>query len=397
MEKTNQYKRFKNSSIKSSILILVALMGFVSGPLIAKKHQALPLNELRAFSEAYYRIKSAYIEEIDDTRLIRSAIRGMVSDLDKHSYYLSPKEFSRFNSDNEGEYAGLGLTFNDHKYGIEIDQVLNNSPAKDAGFKKGMIVTHINKESIQFISAKEAFGLLEGKAGSSVTLTIADASFAQPKDFKLTRKIILIESVSSRSLPAKTGYVAISQFTLQSLSEFKRAISKISNESQIENLIIDLRDNPGGVMEIAVEISDLFITQGTLLSSSGRASDANEVFYASQSAPLSKLNVLVMINGGSASAAEIVAAALQDHEKAVIFGEQSYGKGSIQSIFALSQDSGMKLTTAEYFSPKGNKIQNIGVKPDVKFTNKKAKNTYNISLLDDPVVLQAFQLVSQKH
>ncbi|TQV89209.1 S41 family peptidase [Aliikangiella coralliicola] len=376
-----------------SFCMFIFYAGFVHAK--AEK-EPLPLDELRAFSEAYYQIKSSYVQPVDDVDLLRAAIRGMVGSLDRHSKYLSPQEFERFNTDNEGEYAGIGLSFNDHKYGIEVAEVVKNSPAARAGIKPGMIVTHIDQREIQFIPVMEAYTMLKGEVGSSVNLTVAAAEFAKPQDYDLQREIILLESITSQQLPDNTGYIAISQFTLNSVSEFVDAIKDLSKEHELEKLIIDLRDNPGGVMEVAVELSDLFIPKGKLLISNGRTDDSNQTYYAHTKAPLSNLKVVVVINNRSASASEILAAALKDHHKALIFGENSYGKGSIQSIVPLNHESGVKLTTAEYFSPLGNKIQDVGVKPDVEFEQTEGKNPYSVSLLDDPQLLQAYNLLSKK-
>jgi len=373
--------------------LLVAAPGAAS---FSTDQEKLPLTELRAFAEAYYQIKSNYVEPVDDITLIRAAIQGMVGSLDNHSRFLSPKEFERFNTDNIGEYAGIGLRFNDHKYGIEIAHVVKNSPAFRAGLKEGMLVTHIDGQPIKFLAAEDALAKLRGEVDSQVALTVAASEFPQPRDFILKREIILLESVKSQLLPNKTGYVAISQFTLNSVDEFKDAVATLSESDALEKLIIDLRDNPGGVMEIAVELSDLFIPEGKLLISSGRTDDANEIFYAHSAAPLSELSVVVIINRGSASASEIMAAALKDHRKAVLLGEKSYGKGSIQTLIPLNHQSGIKLTTAEYFSPLGSKIQDIGVEPDVKFSEQKKNNPYNVSLLDDPQLLQAYNLLESK-
>ena len=376
--------------------LLICLLVLCAGVVNANaEKETLPLDELKAFSEAYYQIKSSYVKPIDDVTLLRAAIRGMVDNLDRHSRFLSPQEFERFNTDNEGEYAGIGLSFNDHKFGIEVAEVVKNSPAARAGIKRGMIVTHINHREIQFIPVTEAYTMLKGEVGSIVKLTVASAEFPKPREYDLEREIILLESIVSHSLPENTGYIAISQFTLNSVSEFTNAINKLSQDHQLKKLIIDLRDNPGGVMEVAVELSDLFIPQGKLLISSGRTDDANQTYYAKTKAPLSELQVVVVINSRSASASEILAAALKDHHKALIFGEKSYGKGSIQSIVPLNHESGIKLTTAEYFSPSGNKIQDVGIKPDVEFKQAEVKNPYSVSLLDDPQLLQAYNLLSK--
>ena len=387
--------RFFNQRLKDIFWGILLCVSFTA---LANKEtqEEIPLSELRAFTEAYYQIKSSYVNPVDDAELIRAAISGMVGSLDRHSRFLGPDEFDSFNTDNIGEYAGIGLQLNNHQYGVEVAQVINNSPASRAGIKPGMIVTHIDREQVTYLSADDAYTKLKGEPDSEVALTIASAEFAKPREFLLKREVILLESVTSVALPNKTAYVAISQFTLNSVDEFKRAIQIHSEEDAVEKLILDLRDNPGGVLEIAVELSDLFITEGKLLISSGRADDANEVFYAHKEAPFAQLEVVVVINSGSASASEIVAAALQDHRKATVLGETTYGKGTIQTVFPLNRESGMKLTTAEYFSPSGSRIQDEGIVPDVNFVKKALNNPYNVSLLDDPQLLQAYNLLTSQ-
>jgi carboxyl-terminal processing protease len=392
----------KIKSKSSRLACLFVLLGFVLNNCFAKTQTTeIPLSELRAFSEAYYQIKSNYVSDVDDAVLIRAAIKGMVASLDQHSRYLPATEFNQFNTDNSGEYAGIGLSFKDHKYGLEIAEVIKNSPAARAGIEPGMLLTHIDHKSIQFTPTEEAFELLRGEIGAGVKLTIAAASFAKPKVIELVREIILLESVTSQSLPNNTGYIAISQFTLNSIDEFSDAISMLSSQEPLLQLILDLRNNPGGVMEVAVALSDLFINEGKLLISSGRAHDSNHTYRATKRTPLSALKVVVVMNAGSASASEILAAALHDHNKAIILGERSYGKGSIQTIFQLNQDSGMKITSAEYFSPLGHKIQDVGIAPDVEFSEvtldkNVKKNPYNVSLLDDPQLLQAYNLILER-
>ena len=364
-------------------------------------HQLLPLEEIRAFSEVYYYVKSTYVEEVDDKQLINAAIKGMVSSLDKHSRYLDTTAFSNFSADNNGEYAGIGLSFNDHENGIQIDTVVKNGPAYRQQLKKGMVVSKINGINIKQISSEDAYKLLHGKVNSKVALTIIDSDNnrqANPKEkeYKLIREVVQLPSITSSLLASKTGYLAISQFTKKSPKEFINAVSDMSRVQPIEKLIIDLRNNPGGVLESAIEISDLFIDSGTLLTSSGRTEDANEVFEASSLAPYLDLNVVVMMNENSASSSEILAAALQDHKKATILGDVSYGKGSIQSIIFLRQESGLKITTAKYFSPKGNKIQDVGIRPDVRFKTAGLENNSDSELLNDLELLQAFELISDK-
>ncbi len=353
----------------------------------------IPQEELKALAEAYYQIKKNYVNEKDDSELLQAAIKGMVDSLDSHSRFLPPKEFEQFNNDNLGEYAGIGLSFNNHQFGIEVVEVIRNSPADRAGIKSGMLVTHIEEHEVKLLPPEKALDMLRGDVDTEVKLTVAAVDFPQPKDFKLRREIVLVESVVSQSLPERTGYIAISQFTMNSTLEFKKAINRLIDHEPLESLIIDLRDNPGGSLNTAIELSDLFVGKGKLLVSAGRTDDANQTYFASKKAPLKTLEVVVVVNGGSASASEIMAAALQDHKQALILGEQSYGKGSIQTVIALNETSGMKFTTAEYFSPSGRKIQGVGVTPDVKFEKPVNKNNFNVSLLDDPQLLQAYNLL----
>ncbi|TQV70917.1 S41 family peptidase [Aliikangiella marina] len=389
----NHWQQSRNCLFSLLVMALAFYVTSTSAKNSEQVKQELPLSELKAFSEAYFQIKSSYVDDVEDVDLIRAAISGMVSSLDVHSRYLSPDDLRQFNTDNVGEYEGVGLSFNDHKYGIEVVEVVSGGPADKAGIEPGMIVTHIDKEAIQYLPVSEALTKLKGPIDSTVILTVAAAKFAKPKDIALQREVIVIASVASQSLPNRTAYVGLSSFTMHSVEEFKNAITSLSEENAIANLILDLRDNPGGVMDVAVELSDLFIPEGTLLISSGRTDDANEIFYAKQAAPFSDLKVVVVINKGSASASEILAAALKDHGKAVVLGETSYGKGSIQTLIPLNYESGMKITTAEYYSPLGNRIQDVGIKPDIKFDQQKRVNSYNVSLLDDPQLLQAYNIL----
>lgn len=389
------------------LLICGGLFSPLKGLAKNQPEQALPLDELRAFSEVYYYVKSSYVEEVDDKALIKAAIKGMVSSLDNHSRYLDSSAFANFTADNNGEYAGIGLSFADHLLGIQIDTVVKNGPADRQKLTKGMVVTRINDIDIKRISSDDAYKLLHGKVNSRVKLTILDdgQEFAnsdlviadlKKKDYLLTREVIYLPSITSDLLPANIGYLAISQFTKKSPIEFIDAVNQMSASQPIKKLIVDLRNNPGGVLESAIQISDLFIDSGTLLTSAGRTDEANEIFHASSIAPYVDLQVVVMMNEYSASSSEILAAALQDHDKATILGDISYGKGSIQSIYFLRKESGLKITTAKYFSPKGHKIQGIGIRPDVQFKTAGLENHQRTEILNDLELLQAFEILSDK-
>lgn len=388
--------------------ILLAFSSIFAPLIVLAKNQteqALPLDELRAFSEVYYYVKSNYVEEIDDKALIKAAIKGMVDSLDNHSRYLDSSAFSNFTAGNNGEYAGIGLSFADHHLGIQIDTVVKNGPADRQKLAKGMVVTRINDIDIKRISADDAYKLLHGKIDSTVKLTVLEneqvASISKLekyngkfKNYYLTREVIYLPSVTSDRLPENIGYLAISQFTKKSPIEFIDAVNQLSSTQPIEKLIIDLRNNPGGVLESAIQISDLFIDSGTLLTSSGRTIEANEIFHASSIAPYLDLEVVVMMNSYSASSSEILAAALQDHKKATILGDISYGKGSIQSIYFLRQESGLKITTAKYFSPNGHIIQDVGIQPDVMFKTAGLENNQSVKILNDLELLQAYKFLS---
>ncbi len=388
------------SSVFAISLLIGATASYASPEAAQTKKQPLPLEELRSFSEVYYYVKSTYVDEIDDKALIDAAIRGMVDSLDNHSRYLDPSAFANFTADNEGEYAGIGLSFNDHSNGIQISAIVPSGPADRAKLNIGMVVSRINNIDIKQISTEDAYKLLYGKANSQLKLTVLDNPDLKDstfKDYLLTREIIQLPSITSERLPGNVGYLAISQFTKKSPVEFIQAVNRMSQSGPLNKLIIDLRNNPGGVLESAIEISDLFIDSGILLTSSGRTEDANEVFRASSIAPYLNFEVVVMMNENSASSSEILAAALQDHRKATILGDISYGKGSIQSIIFLRKETGLKITTAKYYSPNGNKIQDVGIKPDVMFKTAGLENNQDSEALNDLELLQAYKLISEKN
>ncbi len=355
----------------------------------------LPFNELSAFSKAYHEIKSNYVEPINDDVLIRAAIRGMVESLDKHSKYLSKKQFQSFMEANHGQYAGVGLIIRKKEYGVVVSKVVKNSPADEAGIKTGMMVIEVDGKPVDSLTHKKVSQMIRGEVGSIVELVVASPEYSTPKKCQLQRRLVILESIKSQLLPKSVGYVAISRFTFKSLEEFNDAVVDLSREQPLKKLILDLRNNPGGTLDTAVELCDLFVREGKIVISTGNSEDAKQTYHASERTPFENLDVVVVINGQSASASEILASALRDHDKAIILGENSYGKGSIQSIFPLNDGSGIKLTSAEYFSPLGHKIQDVGIKPDVVFKAPKEKNPHDIRLLDDPQLLQAYYILAK--
>jgi len=308
----------------------------------------------------------------------------MVESLDKHSKYLSKKQFQSFMEANHGQYAGVGLIIRKKEYGVVVSKVVKNSPADEAGIKTGMMVIEVDGKPVDSLTHKKVSQMIRGEVGSIVELVVASPEYSTPKKCQLQRRLVILESIKSQLLPKSVGYVAISRFTFKSLEEFNDAVVDLSREQPLKKLILDLRNNPGGTLDTAVELCDLFVREGKIVISTGNSEDAKQTYHASERTPFENLDVVVVINGQSASASEILASALRDHDKAIILGENSYGKGSIQSIFPLNDGSGIKLTSAEYFSPLGHKIQDVGIKPDVVFKAPKEKNPHDIRLLDDP-------------
>ena len=400
----------KTNNPTSFIVILASVLSALLTIAVAAKtppttqnaaplQNTLPLEELRTFSEVFYHVKSNYVDEVDDKTLINAAIVGMVSSLDVHSRYLDAAAFASFTADNNGEYAGIGLSFGDHPLGIQIKMVVKNSPADRSKLTQGMVVIKINNVNIEEISTEDAYKLLTGKIGSTVKLAVISATSnsteRQLKEYLLTREIIVMPSITSALLPNRVGYLAIDEFTKKTTAEFVEAMENMTLLHPLSNLIIDLRNNLGGALESSIEISDLFINSGVLLKSSGRTSDANEIYRATPFAPYTNLKVTILINEYTASSSEILAAALRDHNKATLVGDVSYGKGSIQTVYLLKQASGLKLTTAKYFSPNGNEIQGTGIKPDIKFNIEGLENNEGEPLLDDLEILQAFNLIRE--
>ena len=371
--------------------------------------QPLPLSQLQAFTEAFYQIKSNYVDEVDDAKLLEAAIQGMVASLDSHSRYLDEQEYARFNDNNQGQYAGIGVNVTDHKRGIQIERVIKASPAERAGIQRGMIITAIDHTPLRHVSSKDALKLLVGEVDTRLTLQIESAKNGQTREYSLTRQVIHVDSVRSQRLDEDTGYIALWQFTFQSPAEFRQAVETLNQHQRLKKLIIDLRDNPGGIMDSAVAIADLFIPEGTLLQATGRAADANEIYPASEDTPFKALELVVIINAQSASASEILAAALQDHQRALILGESSYGKGTIQSIYALNPTVGVKITTARYLSPNGHVIQGVGVHPDQPFVSPGNRDSAanlpenpaqdkflrSVRFLADPQLRQAYNWLHQ--
>jgi carboxyl-terminal processing protease len=330
----------------------------------------LPLQELRTFTEIFDRIRNSYVEPVDDQTLFQYAIDGMLSNLDPHSDYLLPEDFSELQEHTSGKFGGLGIEVSVENGLIKVVTPIDDTPAKEAGIQAGDFILSIDGEPVRDMSLADAIDKMRGEPGTNIDLRIRREESSELLEFSITRAEIKMASVRSKDLGDGIGYLRITQFQDNTGSEIIEAIKKIqskalTSDTPLNGLILDLRNNPGGVLGAAVEVSNAFLTSGTIVYTEGRIRNSDIRFTATPETIASNVPLIVLINGGSASASEIVAGALQDHKRAIIVGTQSFGKGSVQSVLPIGGDKAIKLTTARYFTPNGRSIQAQGIQPDV--------------------------------
>ncbi|QJD71771.1 S41 family peptidase [Marinobacterium sp. LSUCC0821] len=325
----------------------------------------LPLEELRMFAEVFSRIKASYVEPVTDKQLLEDAIRGMVSGLDPHSDYLADNDFSNLQEHTNGEFGGIGIEVGMKDGFVHVITPLDDTPAKEAGIKSGDLIIKLGEISIQGMSLSEAVDLMRGKIGEPIAITIMREGEDAPLQFEVVRAAIKIRSVRTRELAPGYGVIRISEFQANTGADLKSAITKLNEKNELKALVLDLRNNPGGVLQAAVEVSDAFLSEGLVVYTEGRVERAAMEFNATAETAVPDIPMVVLINGGSASASEIVAGALQDQGRAVVMGTQSFGKGSVQSVLPLSDSRAVKITTARYFTPNGRSIQAQGITPDI--------------------------------
>lgn len=328
---------------------------------------ALPLEELRTFTEVYSKIKSDYVEDVDDKKLLEDAITGMLAGLDPHSSYLDPQGFKEVRIGTEGQFGGLGIEVTMENGFVKVVSPIEDTPAARAGLKPGDLIVRLDDTAVKGLTLSEAVKRMRGKPGSVITLTVVREGEAKPLKIDITRAIIKIQSVKSRILEPGYGYLRITQFQANTAQNLKTALRKLEkeNKDKLKGLILDLRNNPGGVLNAAVAVSDVFLNDGLIVYTEGRVSDSKLKFSATSSEALKEAPLVVLVNGGSASASEIVAGALKDHGRAIIMGTKTFGKGSVQTIMPMSNGAALKLTTARYYTPSGKSIQATGIEPDI--------------------------------
>jgi carboxyl-terminal processing protease len=355
----------------SLLLGLSLLQGcVVSAPLSTRVDAAeeLPLDDLRTFAEVYGRIKSEYVEGVQDKTLLKSAIRGMLSGLDPHSDYLDKEEYRDLQVGTSGEFGGLGIEVGIENGFVKVIAPIDDTPAQRAGLQAGDLIIRIDDKPVKGMSLSEAVNLMRGKPGTEIRLTILRSGDGQPFSVSIERDVIHVASVKSRILEPGYGYVRISNFQARTTEDMITAIGKLKGESdgELRGLVLDLRNNPGGVLNAAVGVSDAFITGGLIVYTQGRLPDSKLQFSAGPDDVLDGAPMVVLVNRGSASASEIVAGALQDHKRALIMGTKTFGKGSVQTIVPIDDSTALKLTTARYYTPLGRSIQAQGIVPDIQ-------------------------------
>lgn len=377
-----------NSLRKSTYLVVGILLGLslaIGHSVYAlKQEQDIPFEELQSFTEVFSRIKSDYVESVDDKRLIEDAIRGMLSGLDPHSSYLNTSEFGDLKIGTTGQFGGLGIEVGMENGFVKVISPIDDTPASRAGVQASDLIIMLDDKQVKGMTLNDAVKLMRGKPNTDIKLTIVREGEAKPLVITITREIIRVKSVKNRMLEPGYGYVRITNFQSRTTTDLLKAISDLQKENTLEGLILDLRNNPGGVLNGAVGVSDAFIDNGMIVYTEGRIDDSSNKYLATPGDSLNGAPLVVLINGGSASASEIVAGAMQDHKRAIIMGTKSFGKGSVQTIQELRNGSAVKLTTARYFTPNGRSIQAKGIVPDIKLStvkipasDEKAKSSFS--------------------
>lgn len=348
------------------ILAAVSLGTCLGLPAFAVEEEGeLPLDELRTFADVFNQIRVGYVEEIEDSTLLEYAIQGMLMGLDPHSVYLTRDAFKDLQTTTSGEFSGLGLEVGMEDGYVKIIAPIDGSPAEEAGLQTGDVILKLGTIPVKGMSLNKAIDRMRGPKGSEIELTIGRQGESQPFKVTLVRDTIKVASVRERFLEPGYGYIRIAQFQSGTGEDVQKSLAKLVQEESLKGLVLDLRNNPGGVLRASVDVAGMFMEGGTVVYTEGRLANSDTNYEATPGDTTEGVPLIVLINGGSASASEIVAGALQDHSRAIIMGTPSFGKGSVQTVLPISESRAVKLTTALYFTPNGRSIQAEGIEPDV--------------------------------
>ncbi|MCS5565136.1 MAG: S41 family peptidase [Methylococcales bacterium] len=368
---------------KIFVFLAAALFGlFASGAGVVFADggaSSVPFDQLRTFSEVFGRIQKDYVEPVSDQKILEDAIRGMLAGLDPHSTYLDQEQYNDLRVGTTGQFGGLGIEVGMENGFIKVISPIDDTPAQRAGVEAGDLIIRLDEKPVKGMALEEAVKAMRGEPGSEIALTVVREKEARPFTIKIVRDIIKIRSVRSRMVEDGYGYVRISSFQSRTGEGLRKNFRDLeeANNGKLKGLVLDLRNNPGGVLNAAVTVSDAFLTSGLIVYTEGRMEDSEFKYQATPNEILAGAPIVVLINAGSASASEIVAGALQDHKRAVIMGEKSFGKGSVQTVVPTSNGGAVKLTTARYYTPAGRSIQAEGIVPDILLSRVRLEELEN--------------------
>ena len=360
--------------IKNFLLVFLTLFLFAQNLNSAESNI---YKKIDLFGEVLEKINDEYVEEINQSKSMDSAINGLLQSLDPYSAYMSPEIFKEMQTDTSGEFGGLGIEVGMEAGVVKVISPIDDTPASEAGIKAGDYIVKINNIQVQGKSLTEAVDLMRGPVGSSIELTVRRKGLKKALTFNITREIIEVQSVKSDLLEGNIGYIRLTSFNDNSSQQIREKIRKLKENENLNAYILDLRNNPGGLLSQAIKISDFFLENGEIVSTRSRQASENRKWFAKKGDLTNGKTLIILINYGSASASEIVAGALKDHKRAIILGENSYGKGSVQSIIPLKNRGAIRLTIAKYYLPSGKSISEIGVTPDIEIAEGSENFKFN--------------------
>ena len=349
-------------------------------------------DKIDLFGEVLNKINKEYVEEIDQSEAMDAAINGVLQSLDPYSAYMSPESFENMQTETSGEFGGLGIEVSMEAGVVKVISPLDDSPAYEAGVKAGDYIVKINDIQVQGKTLNEAVEIMRGPVGSDIEITVRRKGVKKALVFNITRKIIKVRSVKSKIIDNNIGYIRLTAFNENSSNQIKKKINEFNKNENIEKFILDLRNNPGGLLSQAIKITDFFLSSGEIVSTKSRQENENRKWFAQAGDILNGETLVVLINNGSASASEIVAGALKDHKRAILVGENSYGKGSVQSIIPLRNKGAIRLTISKYYLPSGESISEVGVSPDIIVTED--NDNFRIDTDSDNQLTYAIKLLN---
>ena len=377
--------------MKKVLIFLIFFFVFFNSSVYSKNDL---YEKIDLFGEVLENIKKDYVDDVDQAEMIDSAINGVLQSLDPYSAYMSPELFKEMQTDTKGEFGGLGIEIGMEAGVVKVISPIDDTPASEAGIKAGDYIVKIGNEQVQGKSLLEAVKMMRGPVGTSIDLTVRRKNVKKPLEFKIVRKIIEVKSVSSKIIGSdeNLGYIRLKSFNENSDKQFLSSVKKFEKNTKIKGYVFDLRNNPGGLLTQAINITDFFLNDGEIVSTKGRKISETRKFFARKGDEINGKPIVVLINNGSASASEIFAGALKDHKRAVILGENSYGKGSVQSIIPLGNGGGMRITISKYYLPSGKSISEVGVTPDILVEEE--GNDFRINSEKDNQLNYAIKLLS---